>query len=75
MEYAILFLPLTASIISGFFNKIIGGYYADKGYGIKSTSDGGFIISGISQSIPGNYGNLEAVLIKTDPFGNTIELD
>ena len=24
MEYAILFLPLTASIISGFFNKIIG---------------------------------------------------
>ena len=57
------------------FNKTIGGYYADKGYGIKSTSDGGFIISGISQSIPGNYGNLEAVLIKTDPFGNTIDLD
>ena len=24
MEYFILFLPLTASIISGFFNKIIG---------------------------------------------------
>ena len=57
------------------FNKTIGGYYADKGYGIKSTPDGGFIISGISQSIPGNYGNLEAVLIKTDPFGNTINLD
>ena len=49
MEYFILFLPLTASIISGFFNKIIGekfcgkshliNIFLEKNKGLKINSD------------------------------------
>ena len=56
------------------FNKTISGNLADKGYGIKEAPDGGFIISGISQSI-NDSGDLQAVLIKTDPQGNTIAIE
>ena len=52
------------------FNNTISGQLTDKGHGIKRTSDGGYIISGISQSINDNN-NLDGVLIKTDPQGNT----
>ena len=56
------------------FNKIISGELTDKGYGIKETSDGGFIISGVSQS-PNDNNNLDAILIKTDPQGNTVNFE
>ena len=52
------------------FNKTIGGYLVDKSYSIRNTNDGGFIISGNTSSISQN-GDLQAVLIKTDPQGNT----
>ena len=56
------------------FNKTIGGALVDKSYSIRNTSDGGFIIAGNTSSISIG-GDLQAVLIKTDPQGNTANFE
>jgi hypothetical protein len=55
------------------WNKTYGGDLFDNGYGVKQTSDGGYII-GSSKNETGYYQGGDCWLIKTDKFGN-IEWD
>ena len=48
------------------WDKIFGGVGQDRGYSLRQTSDGGFIIAGDTHK---NFG-MEALLIKTDSKGN-----
>jgi len=49
------------------WQKTFGGKYNDYGYSVQQTSDGGFIIAGMSYS---NARGTDIYLIKTDPNGN-----
>ncbi|KQC13785.1 MAG: hypothetical protein APR63_00215 [Desulfuromonas sp. SDB] len=50
------------------WTKTIGGINSDGGHGIRQTSDGGFILTGITSS----YGSgTDTYLVKTDSLGNT----
>jgi hypothetical protein len=52
------------------WTKSIGGSQTDEGTGIKQTSDGGFIISALTQSF--GAGSTDAWLVKTDNMGDTL---
>ncbi len=56
------------------WKKIYGGSGIDNGYAIQQTKDGGYIISGNSNSDDGdvgeNKGDADAWIIKTDKYGN-----
>ena len=58
------------------WNKLLGGTGDDDSYTIHQTSDGGYIISGDSNSsangdiIAINHGNVDGWVIKLDPNGN-----
>jgi hypothetical protein len=54
--------------------KTFGGNSWELGYSVKQTNDDGYIIAGTSSSF-GLFSNLDAWLIKTDKFGNTIWSD
>ncbi len=64
-----VFLIKTNSVGVEEWNKTFGGSEDDEGISVQQTTDGGFIITGITRSY-GN-GDFDVLLIKTDPLGNT----
>lgn len=49
------------------WTKTYGGVYTDEGYAVKQTTDGGFILTGMTESY--TNGNSDVWLIKTDANG------
>jgi len=52
------------------WTKAIGGLFADVGYSVQQTTDGGYIVAGVTQSF--GVGSTNVYLIKTDTSGNPI---
>jgi len=56
------------------WQKSLGGSGFDEAYSIQQTSDGGYIVAGISSSndgdVTGNHGNYDYWVVKLDPSGN-----
>jgi hypothetical protein len=52
------------------WTRTFGGYSTDIAYSVGSTLDGGFIITGLTNSF--GQGKGDVCLIKTDPSGNTV---
>jgi hypothetical protein len=68
-NYDALLLKLDNSGNTVWF-KTFGGTSADGAFCIQQTNDGGFILTGITESI--GYGSMDAYLLKVDGNGNII---
>jgi hypothetical protein len=72
--YLMLFIIIVTSQICAqvtTFEKTYGGVYAEAGFSVQQTSDGGYILTGRTVSFGGNLQN-NIYLIKTDSVGDTI---
>ena len=61
-------LVKTDSIGNEQWNKLFGGYNHDYAYSVQQTSDGGYILGGVTNNYGASYG--EAWLIKANSSGN-----
>lgn len=69
--FSILILILSLGLKSQVtFERTYGGWYHDKAYSVKQTSDGGYIIAGSTVSF--GAGSSDVYLIKTDETGDTV---
>lgn len=71
--FALIFmLPvyIAAQVPGTLWTKTLGGSLSEKGYDIKQTSDGGFIVAGHTYSF--GAGNGDAWLIRINPNGDTL---
>ena len=64
------YLIKTNSLGDTLWTRTYGGTSFDLGYSVQQTSDGGYIITGYTNSF--GLGNGDIYLIKTDPLGNTL---
>lgn len=71
---ALLSLALASSLCAQYpdtlWTRTFGTPYADQGYAVQSTGDGGFVLVG-AQWDPNSNGN-DIIIIKTDSLGNSI---
>jgi hypothetical protein len=65
-----VYLIKTDSLGTQQWSKTFGGAQDDEGYSVQLTSDGGYIIGGVTSS--SGAGSRDMVLIKTDSDGNLI---
>ena len=71
-----IYVVRTDSVGDTLWTYVYGANYPDRGYSVKQTSDGGFIVAGYTQSYsvtPGEYPN--AILIRFEPDYNPIVSD
>jgi hypothetical protein len=56
------------------WQKSLGGSHDDQAYSIQQTSDGGYIVAGLSSSndgdVSGNHGGVDYWIVKLDRDGN-----
>ncbi len=72
----LLLVTVSSAAPSIEWQKSLGGTSSDDAYSIQQTSDGGYIVAGISHSndgdVTGNHGGLDYWVIKLDANGNII---
>ncbi len=68
--YSDVYLIKTDSNGDSLWTKVFNGGSSDLGYSVEQTTDGGYIISGVTWS--SGYGNDDVYLIKTDCNGDTL---
>ncbi len=67
-----LFTLLSADVPDTSWMRLYGGYEDDWGYSIKQTRDGGFIVTGESNSFVSGLGRKSVYLVRTDNVGDTL---
>ena len=71
VDYWIVKLDATGNIT---WQKSLGGSYDDVAYSIQQTTDGGYIVAGLSASddgdVTGNNGGVDSWIVKLDATGN-----
>ena len=66
----LLFIPRSSSLAQAIFERTYGGPDDDYGYSVQQTTDGGYIVTGITKSY--GAGGKDVYLIKTDGAGDTL---
>ena len=65
--FIIAFMNLSAQIS---FEKTFGGTGWDQGYSVQQTTDGGYIIAGLTKALGAN--DWDIYVVKTDDGGNML---